>query len=216
MVELINRFRKSDAVGRSGGSGRTTSASDLPLDHRVTFKAGPDEQWTYEENGRIQVNDVDIEDMIDKERSDIQFLCGVSRGLQLYQLDVWSKGGKGMSEFNAKVGALQEKIHFRLTNIYERVTGGINFELQSGEFWVNNINVRKAIQLFYQRPTEKVRIFLMGLRDKLALILSGSRSSNRYDGVEREASALYSDICLALEYIPADAPPRLVARDGRI
>ncbi|HQC51198.1 MAG TPA: hypothetical protein PKW68_05300, partial [bacterium] len=98
----------------------------------------------------------------------------------------------------------------------ERVTGGINFELQSGEFWVNNINVRKAIQLFYQRPTEKVRIFLMGLRDKLALILSGSRSSKRYDGVEREVSALYSDICFALEYIPADAPPRLVARDWRV
>ncbi len=124
---------------RSAGpaGSRTTSASDLSArSSRRPFKAGPDEQWTHEENGRIHVNDVDIEDMIDMREAISSFLCGVSRGLQLYQLDVWSKGGKGMSEFNAKVGALQEKIHFRLTNIYERVTGGINFELQSGEFWV--------------------------------------------------------------------------------
>jgi len=108
------------------------------------------------------------------------------------------------------VNALQDKIHGRLGDIYDTLTGGVNFELQEGEFWINGVNVRKVINLFYQRPSENARRYLMTLRDKLGLILSRRRSSKRYDGVHKRVDLLFRDVNLALEYIPADAPPRLV------
>lgn len=210
MIDYINKFR--GIGGRRGVSrrGRADHPSDLPLDKRLTYDPYPDEHWTFEDDGRVHLNGVDIGQMVDEERNDIQFLCGVSRGLQHYQLHVWSRGGKGKADFNAQANALQDKVHGRLGDIYDSLTGGLHFELLSGEFWVNNINVRKVINLFYQRPTEKTRQYLVGLRDKLGLILSRRRSSKRYDGVHREVDILFKDVSLALEYIPADAPARLV------
>ena len=73
--------------------------------------------------------------------------------------------------------------------------------------------VRKVIHIYYRRPNEKARRYLMSIRDKLSLILSRVRTSKRYDAVYKEATSLFDDISLAIEYIPADAPPRLYGRE---
>ncbi|MBT3181334.1 MAG: hypothetical protein HN337_02360 [Deltaproteobacteria bacterium] len=212
MINLISKYRRTDKVRGSKGTRKSARSSDLPLDKQLTYKPSPDEQWSYEEDGRVHVNGVDIEEMVEEERNDVKFLCGVSHGLDKYQHFVWSKGGKGECDFNAKVRSIQDKVHGRLNTIYDDLTGGVRFELQNGEFWINNINVRKTIVLFYHHPTEAARRYLMTLRDKLDLILSSRHASKRYDGVHEYASALFKDINLALEYIPTDAPPRLVGR----
>jgi len=210
MINYINKFRKTDARRGVSRGRKADRSSDLPLDRRLSYDPYPDEHWTYEDDGRIYLNGVDMQEMIDEERDDIQFLCGTSRGLNHYQRHVWSRGGKDKADFNARVNALQDKIHGRLGDIYDTLTGGVNFELQEGEFWINGVNVRKVINLFYQRPSENARRYLMTLRDKLGLILSRRRSSKRYDGVHKRVDLLFRDVNLALEYIPADAPPRLV------
>lgn len=216
MLNIVNKFRRIDRKGRISDDDRTEGASDLPLDKRVTFDPSPDEHWSFEDDGRIHLNDLDIMQLVDEERHDVRFLCGVSSGLHQYQLFVWGKGGKVMKDFNAQVAALQDKIHLRLGGIYDDLTGGIHPEVDDGELWVNNINVKKVLRLFYRNPSEKFRRYLMGIRDKLNLILSSRRSSSSYDVVYKQANMLFKDVNLALEYIPADAPPRLVSRDRHI
>ncbi len=213
MINLIDKYRRTGGVRSSKGARKSERSTDLPLDKRLSYKPSPDEEWSFEEDGRVHVNGVDIEEMIEEERDDVKFLCGTSNGLDKYQHFVWSKGGRGQADFNAKVRSLQDKVHGRLNTIYDDLTGGVRFELHDGEFWINNINVRKTIILFYHHPTEAARRYLMTLRDKLDLILSSRRTNKRYDGVQEYASALFKDINLALEYIPADAPPRLVAHE---
>lgn len=213
MIGRINKYGRIRGGRDVSRSGRSTSAADLPLDHRLSFKPSPDEHWTFEDDGSLCMNGVDIGEMVDDEREDVRFLCCLTRALHDYQLFVWAKGGKGQADFNAKVFALQDKIHGRLGDIYDNLTGGMKIELSDGEFWLNNINVRKVINLFYQNPSERVRQYLIGLRDKLGLILSKHRTTKRYNGVHKEVDTLFHDISLALEYIPADAPPRL--GDGR-
>jgi hypothetical protein len=109
--------------------------------------------------------------------------------------------------------ALQDKIHLRLGGIYDDLTGGLRSEMDGGELWINNINVKKVLGLFYRNPSEKFRQYLIGIRDKLDLILSRRCSSSSCDVIYRQAGMLRRDVGLALEYIPADAPCRLVAHD---
>jgi hypothetical protein len=209
MIEYINRFRrtirKEDALPKGGVS----SSSDLPLDHRLTFKPDKDERWTYEGDGHIYINDMEVEDLIDSERTDVRFLCGLSSGLREYQLFVWSKGGEDRASFNGMVDALQDKIHVRLCDMYEYLTVGVQYDISDGELFVNNIAVRKLLAIFYSNPTEKLRVYLSGIRNKLALIIERRRSTNEFDAVYREATSLFDDVSAALEFIPPDAPYRL-------
>ncbi|MFH0799711.1 MAG: hypothetical protein V2A66_05975 [Pseudomonadota bacterium] len=195
--------------GVSGGS-PADQKSDLPLDHRLTFSPQKDEKWTFEEEQRICLNDADIKEIVGESGNDVRTLCGISQGLHEYQRHVWGKGGKGMGRFNGAVDSLQGTILGRLGSIYDGLTGGVRFECNGGDFWINNVNVHSVLKLYLLRPTDKARHYLSGIRDKLGLILSRQQSSTRYDGIQNRAKELFDDITLALEFVPSDAPPRLL------
>jgi len=69
------------------------------------------------------------------------------------------------------------------------------------------------LELFYKRPTEAARKYLVGLKDKLFLILSKRSSSRISNGLVKEANKLLRQLEVAVQYIPADAPRRLYGRD---
>jgi hypothetical protein len=212
MTDYINRLRRTDRSGRVSGDGRTEHCTDLPLDHRLTFSAGPGEKWTFDEERKIRLNDEDVGELIHEGANDIGLLCGLSQGLYDYQQHVWSKGGKEREKFNAQVFSLQATIHHRLGSIYDGLTGGVHFECKGSDFWINNVNICSVLNLYRLRPTDKARQYLCGLRDKLGLILSRRHSSTRYDGVMPKARELLDEINLVLELIPPDGP--LLLSDG--
>jgi hypothetical protein len=213
MIGTLNRLR--DLTRRSGVSGKgdapRTHESDLPLDHQLTCVQNG-EKWTYRDN-RILIDDEDARGVIGEAANDVGVLCSVSQGLHDYQQHVWSRGGKGNAKFNGAVHSLQDTIGGRLGSIYEDMTGGVRFECRGEDFWINNINVRSVLNLYRLKPTDKARRYLMGLQQKLDLILSRQRSSTRYDGVREPARQLSLEIEAALEYVPPDAP--LCLGDGR-
>jgi hypothetical protein len=206
----INKLRElGRRWGIMGGSKSSrATGSDLPLDHQLTFRPHHDEKWSYEEN-RIFLDDVDVREIVGEGANDVAVLCGVSQGLCEYQQHVWGKGGKAFAKFNGTVSSLQDTIAGRLGSIYEDMTGGVRFECHGDDFWVNNVNVRSVLSLYRLKPTEKARCYLLGLKDKLGLILSRQQSSTRYDGVRDRARQLFLEIDAALEFVPADAPLRL-------
>ena len=197
-----------------GGNSRASkkSESDLPLDHQLTYKPEPDEKWTFRDN-RIINDEVDVRELVGESGNDVAVLCGVYQGLCEYQQHVWKKGGKGFAQFNGIVSSLQDTIAGRLTSLYEDMTGGVRFECSGQDFWVNNVNVCSVVALYRIRPTEKARCYLLGIKEKLGLILARQQSSTRYDGIRGRARELLVEIESALEYVPADAPLRL--GDGR-
>lgn len=214
MGDYINRLKRT--IPRTSGYGTCSKerVSDLPLDHRLSFYPSFDEKWTFDEERWIRLNDVSVEEMLADGGDDIQLLCGLSHGLGGYQQHVWTKGGKSLEKFNGVVNALQNKIFGKLGKIYDAITGGVRFESNGEDFWINNINVRSVLNLYRLRPTQKARQYLWGLRDKLGLILSRRQSSTMYDGISKQARELFDEISLALEYIPADAPLCLGAGSG--
>ncbi len=142
----------------------------------------------------------------------MRLLSGLSQGLHDYQQHVWARGGKGFSQFNATVTSLQDRILGRLGGMYDSLSDGITVEFSGEDFWLNNVNVRSVLKLYWLRPTEKARRYLMGLRDKLTLILERRRTTSRHDGVRLSAKRILDELTLAVEHLPADAP--LLLSDG--
>lgn len=205
MIQFVKNIRGKRSGRVSSDHDDVSGCDDIPLDHRLSFEPEKDERWTFERDGRVLVNDVDLEELVNSARSerDVALLCGASRGLQEYQLFVWSKGGKEHAQFNGRVQALQDKVHGILARLYDSLTGGVDLDLSEGEAWLNNVSVRKAIHLYVQNPSIGRRQYLIGLRDKLDLILARRRSNSVYDAVSAEAKSLLEEINMALDMVPA-------------
>lgn len=212
MSAYINKLRglRSRAdIARGGGTERNT---DLPLDHRLTFCPAFDEKWTFDEERKICLNDIEAEDILKEGGDNIGVLCGLFQGASDYQNNVWARGGKGREKFNAAVDSLKSTVQRKLGNIYDNLTGGIAFECVDDDLWINDVSVRSVLNLYRIKPTNKARIYLAGLRDKLGLILERRQTNPRYDGVSDRVKNLFNEISMALEYCPPDAP--LCLMDG--
>jgi len=210
-MNIINKLSDISRKVVGGRTGRTERTTDLPLDHQLTFQPSPDEKWTFRENSRIYINDTDVREAVHENPNDVGLMCGVSHGLYEYQQFVWSKGGKQHSSFNAAVDSLQHSVLGRIGSIYDHITGGMQFELEGEDLWLNNVNVRSVLKLYALRPTEAARTYLEGLREKVGLILSRRRTSSKYDAVADEAARLYDEISIVLKTVPPSGPPRLCA-----
>lgn len=209
MLNYINKLGRISRK-RTDSSKGAERVTDLPLDHQLTFSPSPDEHWTYED-GNILFNEMDVKEIVRESANEVGVLCGVSHGLNDYQQFVWNRGGKQNASFNGLVNSVQHSIQGRLLNLFDGLTGGIHFECLGTDFWINNVNIRSVVRLYMIRPTEAARVYLEGLRDKVALILSRRHTSNRYDAVHEQARELFEEITFALENISPSGPPRLCA-----
>lgn len=211
----LRTLRMSENISKLRGlrglrpDGRVDGPSDLPLDHRLTFSPHSGEKWSFEGERKVFVNGADVAELVGEGANDVGLLCGLSEGLARYKHYVWERGGGSQARFNAVVSSLQGTISTRLDSIYDGVMSGVKFECSGKDFWINNVNVRSVLALYWHRPTEKARRYLAGIRDRLGLILASRRSNTRYDGIHERARELFDKISLAMEHIPPDAPYRL-------
>lgn len=203
MSSEINRIRDLPSKARLRPGESVKGASDLPLDHRLTFSPSKDEKWTFE-GDQIYFNSYDVGELINEAGNDIQYLCGLSGGLDQYRQHVWEMGGKSAGKFNGRVNALLGKILGRLGSIYDGLFSGVRFEYTGGDLWINDVNIGAVLKLYRLRPTRKARCYLVGLRNKLGLIIGTQNGSARYDGIMPEAERLFNEISCALDSISPD------------
>jgi len=209
MMNYINKLGRVTRK-RTGSSKEARRATDLPLDHQLTFSPTKDERWTYED-GAILLNEMDVKEIVNECPKSVSVLTGVSHGLHSYQRFVWGKGGKEFAKFNGVIDSVQHTIQGKLLNLFDGLTGGIDFEWEGDDFWINNVNVRSVIKLYVLRPTEAARAYLEGLRDKVSLILQRRNDNSRYDAVFEEAQELYDEIDIVLNTVSPAGVPRLSA-----
>lgn len=191
-------------VGPGKGRDVETSESDLPLDHQLTFRRDADEEWRYRD-GRIFINDMDIEEIIAYESRDVRLWCGVSEALMEYKNMVIGRKAKNKSKFLAKATSVQDKVLCNLKKLYDEKMDGIYLSFGDGEVLFNNFNVRAFLAMYHMRPTDKARKFLWGLKSKLALILVNKNGTRGYERVHRVIQQLYEEVINALEVPTIDA-----------
>lgn len=216
MSSDINRLRRLWSRKRVGPSGREGSSppEEALLDPWLSFVPSSGEKWTYRDESGILIDGFPVGELVDEGGEGAGVLGGLLQGVSDYQQYVWLRGGRGHEKFNAAVAAIEGKIQGRLACLYEGLTGGVKFESDGDDFWVNNVSIPAVLGYYKRNPSENVRIYLLGLRDKLGLILGRSRSSTRYDGVEQQARELYEEISVALENASSPPYPRLGPGSG--
>lgn len=212
MGSEINKIRDLKRV-RVRGYDDSLGADDLPLDHRLTFSPSKDETWQFD-GGHIYLNGSEINELTKTTGNDVGSLCGLSTALDQYRQHVWNKAGRSNGKFNGAINAMLEKILCRLGSIYDGLFKGLRFEYSNGDFWINNINIHSVLKLYRLRPTNSARCYLVGLRNKLGLILSSQNGSPHYDGVMREAEQLFGEISCALDQIPTNDGGRTLPAHG--
>lgn len=203
MSSEINRIRDLANRVKFRRGEKTEKTTDLPVDHRLTFCPSKDEKWTFEDN-HIYFNNSDVNELINESTNDIHTLCGLSASIDHYRQHIWNNGGKSQAKFNGVVNALLEKILGRLGSIYDGLFSGLRFEYVEGDFWINDINIRSVLKLYRIRPTSKARCYLIGLRNKLGLIMGAQNGSARYDGVKSIAEEIFNEISCTLDQITPD------------
>lgn len=207
-MSYINKIRDRLSI-RSVGKGSSTSVSDtskdIPLDHQLTFRRDADEEWKYKD-GRIFVNDVDVEEIIDYEQRDVRLWCGISEALMEYRDDVRNRNGKNRnrSRFFARVDAVQDKVLYNMKRLYDEKTDGFFLSLGDGELLFNNFNVRAFLAMYHLKPTTKARKFLLGLKSNLALILVNRNGTPQYERVHGVIQRLYEEVISALDIPPIE------------
>ena len=204
----IRELNRKNLGRKSGDSGEESSEASLdPFLTYISFNSGSSgqrEKWQFKD-GKIQLDDEDLNQEINKYSHQISFLSHVSHSLNQYRDFVWGRGVRNNEQFNGAIQGMQEKVLGRMGNMYDGLTCGVHFELESERLWINNIDVRSVINLYRLRPTVKARMFLKGLYDKLALILGRRHDSKRYHGVHAHAEKVFSEIAHALAHTaPAD------------
>ena len=197
---IRERFRRITDLKSEASA---TNASDLPIDHQLTFQRDAGEQWTFRD-GHIYLNDEDIEDLLNEARDDVKFQSAVSDAVSEYRELVWKKGNGSFAKFSVRADAIQDKILCNMKRIYDERTGGVRLAWGDGACLLNNLNVRAILAMYHIRPTEKARKFLKGLKSKLALILVNKNGSPHFERVNSVVKSLYNEVDSALDKTPID------------
>jgi hypothetical protein len=169
----------------------------------LTFNRDANEKWTFRD-GRIYLNNEDIEDALNEEHDNVRFQSAVSDAISEYKDLVYERGNGNWAKFSTRADTVQDKILCNMRRIYDERTGGIRLAWGDGSYLLNNLNVRALLAMYHVRPTEKARKFLHGLKSKLALILINKNGNCQYERINGVIKALYDEVDTALNSPPID------------
>ncbi len=100
--------------------------------------------------------------------------------------------------FAAVIHALLQKLGGRLKKKFDETVDGLAFSLEEGQLLLNGINVHAFIQMAQKNPTQKAKIFLKGLKNRLGILLSNRLGNPSYERIRDVAEELFSQIDVEL------------------
>lgn len=210
---LISRIRDGLDRVRGGDLGEATSSrSDLPLDHQLTFRSDAGDTWQFD-GQHVMHNGEDVEEEIGEPRAGVREWEDVSASLDIYKGVVYRRAPSRFARLAAAIERIQGRILTLMKRVFDEKMGALTLRWGDGRALLNNVNVRALMAMYHVRPTEKARCYLDGLKRKLGLILSQAHVSPAYARVHSLAQDLYDEITDSLE-VPAFDRPRLPGRTG--
>ena len=152
-------------------------------------------KWTFS-SGKIQVDGLDVNRLINDNPENVGFYMGVAEALNDYRKRIVTSRRQSdqFARFEAMVEAILGKLLGKLKKFYDQKMSGLSWTLQNGQLILNGINIRSFLALYRVRKTDKAKKFLKGLRTKLASLLENRRESPDYERIREIIQALYQEI----------------------
>ena len=212
MVRLSDISTRRPLRRTEAGERRPSRARRQPLDRDFTFDRDG-HQWTFKE-GHVFVEEQDVNEVLNQS-NDIGLWLGVIGGLTDYKKFVLerTRSPSQVNGFCTIIDALLEKLMGKTKKFYDDKLFGLSWKLDRGELVINGININSFLALYERRKTEKAKSFLLGIRDKLQMILANRAGSPDYERIRNTVESLSEKIQEVLgEKSPAS--PRLLLRSG--
>jgi len=193
----------------------------LPLPEReIGRKPAQDWRFTIQgqkfdfQGGKILLNHQNLAELISENLTHLsaQYWTTLSRRLARYRdwATLHVDDPEALAKFSALVHAFLTKIFGRIKKKFDETLDGVSFHLEDGQLLLNGVNVNAFLEMAKKHRTEKGRIFLKGLRNRLAILQSNRGGNPNYEKiretVERLAAAIEKEL---LNYSPAviELPP---------
>ncbi len=117
-----------------------------------------------------------------------------------------------LGKFIALLHAFLTKIYGRIKKKYDETIDGVGFHLEDGQLLINGVNVNACLKMAKKRRSKKSRIFLKGLRGRLAILQENRMGNTSYekirDTVDRLALEIDEEIKAHPEIIELPPPNR--------
>jgi len=117
-----------------------------------------------------------------------------------------------LGTFFALVHAFLTKIFGRIKKKFDEIIDGVGFHLEDGQLLINGVNVNACLKMVKKCPTRNGRIFLKGIRNRLAILQSNRSGNSSYEmireTVDRLAFAIDEELkaSLVIELPPPSKP----------
>jgi hypothetical protein len=166
-------------------------------------------------NGRILLNQQDVAQHLNENLTHLgtQYWSVLSKRLAAYRdwASMNMEDPEALGKFFGLMHAFLTKIFGRIKKKFDETIDGVSFHLEDGQLLINGINVGACLKMVQKKPTQKGRIFLKGIRNRL-LVLQENRSGNPSyekirESVDRFAAAIDKELKTSLEiiYLPPPA-----------
>lgn len=182
----------------------------LPLSEQEVRQRPSSQTWQLEiqgqifdyKGGKVLLNKQNLAELIQENLTHLNasYWTTLSRRLAMYR--DWAtlsvEDPESLAQFVALVHAFLTKIFGRIKKKFDETIDGVSFHLEDGQLLLNGVNVNAFLEMARRHRTDKGRIFLKGLRQRL-LVLQSNRSGNpNYekvrDTVDRLANAIDEEL----------------------
>jgi len=199
----------------------------LPLSDRETREA-PSRGWKFEvqgqkfdyQGGKILLNGQNLSQLISDNLTHLgaNYWTSLSKRLALYRdyATVSVDDPESLGQFFALLHAFLTKIYGRIKKKFDETIDGVAFHLEDGQLLLNGVNVNAFLRMAKKKRTEKARIFLKGMRNRLAILQSNRSGNPSYEKIRETVNQLAAAIEAELSQypptvieLPAPSPRRI-------
>ena len=150
------------------------------------------------QNGRILMNNQDLSKLVSENLTHFaaSYWTGVTRKLENYRQWALRRAGEpdALAVFAAMVQALMMKIGGRLKKKFDEKIDGIAFQLEDGQLLLNGVNIHAFLEMAKRHPTQKSKIFLKGLKNRLGVMLTNRQGNPNYEKIRSIVEQLWDEI----------------------
>ncbi len=185
----------------------------LPLADREA-RQPPQKGWKLEiqgqrfdyQQGKILLNNQNLAQLISENLTHLgaNYWTTLSKRLALYRdwATIAVDDPESLGQFLALMHAFLTKIYQRIKKKFDETLDGVSFHLEDGQLLLNGVNVHAFLKLAKRHRNEKARIFLKGLRMRLAVLQSNRSGNPSYEKIRETVDHLVESIEKELQHYP--------------
>lgn len=189
----------------------------LPLSDKEA-EGAPRRGWQFEaqgqrfdfRQGKILLNGENLAALIKENLTHLgaNYWTTLSKRLALYRdyATISIDDPEALGKFLALIHGFLTTIFHRIKKKFDETIDGVSFHLEDGQLLLNGVNVHAFLKMVKKHRSEKGRIFLKGLRNRLVVLQSNRSGNPNYEKIRETVDQL----ALAIEQELQNYPPLVI------